>query len=160
MSTLKQLVDETTNIKNELKTCHTNLKSNLIEKGVECSDADKLLSLVSKVGEIELGKKWATGSQSVAYSNEPHKIILNIDFEPQFAFVYTTETTQVVRMGFIQKQDTDITIGSKISLGVTGGYNIIHNNSKFTLSKEYISFSSYEGPISRKAEYVWLVIGQ
>ena len=30
MSTLKQLVDETTNIKNELKTCHTNLKSNLI----------------------------------------------------------------------------------------------------------------------------------
>ena len=53
MSTLKQLVDETTNIKNELKTCHTNLKSNLIEKGVECSDTDKLLSLVGKVGEIE-----------------------------------------------------------------------------------------------------------
>ena len=26
MATLKQLVDETTNIKNELKTCHTNLK--------------------------------------------------------------------------------------------------------------------------------------
>ena len=52
MATLKQLVDETTNIKNELKTCHTNLKNNLIAKGVECSDADKLLSLVNKVGEI------------------------------------------------------------------------------------------------------------
>lgn len=52
MSTLKKLVDETTNIKDELVTCHTNLKNNLITKGVECSDADKLLSLVNKVGEI------------------------------------------------------------------------------------------------------------
>lgn len=52
MATLKNLVDETTNIKDELKTCHTNLKNNLITKGVECSDTDKLLSLVNKVGEI------------------------------------------------------------------------------------------------------------
>ena len=29
MATLKNLVDETTNIKDELKTCHTNLKNNL-----------------------------------------------------------------------------------------------------------------------------------
>ena len=28
MSNLKQLVDETTNIKNELITCHANLKTN------------------------------------------------------------------------------------------------------------------------------------
>ena len=52
MTTLKKLVDETTNIKDELVTCHTNLKNNLITKGVECSDADKLSSLVNKVGEI------------------------------------------------------------------------------------------------------------
>ena len=54
MSTLKELVNETTNIKDELVTCHTNLKNNLITKGVECSDADKLLSLVNKVGEISM----------------------------------------------------------------------------------------------------------
>ena len=52
MATLKNLVDETTSIKNELVTCHTNLKNNLITKGVECSDADKLLSLVNKFVEI------------------------------------------------------------------------------------------------------------
>lgn len=52
MTTLKKLVDETTNIKDELVTCYTDLKNNLITKGVECSDADKLLSLVNKVGEI------------------------------------------------------------------------------------------------------------
>ena len=52
MATLKQLVDETTNIKNELKTCHTNLKSNLIEKGENISDDEKLLSLINKVKDL------------------------------------------------------------------------------------------------------------
>ena len=74
MSTLKQLVDETTNIKNELKTCHTNLKNNLIEKGVECSDTDKLLSLANKVGEIELGKKFIKG---ITYQNTDNSRFFN-----------------------------------------------------------------------------------
>lgn len=66
MATLKQLVDETTNIKNDIVTCHTNLKNNLIDKGVECSEADKMQTLVDKVKEIEVGHKIATG----AYSSE------------------------------------------------------------------------------------------
>ena len=74
MSTLKQLVDETTNIKNELKTCHTNLKNNLIEKGVECSDTDKLLRLANKVGEIELGKKFIKG---ITYQNSDNSNLFN-----------------------------------------------------------------------------------
>ena len=53
MATLKSLVDETTNIKNELVDCHSNLKNNLIEKGVECSDTDKMSSLIDKVSEIQ-----------------------------------------------------------------------------------------------------------
>ena len=68
MSTLKQLVNETSNIKDEIITCHANLKNNLIEKGVECSDTDKLLRLANKVGEIELGKKWASGTSVVSSS--------------------------------------------------------------------------------------------
>lgn len=78
MSTLKQLVDETTNIKNELKTCHTNLKSNLMKKGVECSDTDKLLNLVGKVGEIELGKKWANGEHIV---NFPSTFVYSVEID-------------------------------------------------------------------------------
>lgn len=78
MSTLKQLVDETTNIKNELKTCHVNLKNNLIDKGVECSDTDKLLSLVGKVGEIELGKKWASGEYIV---NFPSTFVYSVEID-------------------------------------------------------------------------------
>ena len=52
MATLKSLVDETTNIKNELVECYTNLKNNLIKKGVECSDSDKMSSLINKVDEL------------------------------------------------------------------------------------------------------------
>ena len=78
MSTLKQLVDETTNIKNELKTCHANLKNNLIEKGVECRDTDKLLRLANKVGEIELGKKWASGEHIV---NFPSTFVYSVEID-------------------------------------------------------------------------------
>lgn len=53
MTTLKSLVDETSNIKDELVECHTNLKNNLIKKGVECSDADKMPILVDKVRSIK-----------------------------------------------------------------------------------------------------------
>ena len=52
MATLKSLVDETTNIKNELVECHSNLKNNLIAKGVECSEDDKMSSLIDKLSNI------------------------------------------------------------------------------------------------------------
>ena len=78
MATLKQLVDETTNIKNELITCHANLKNNLIEKGVECSNTDKLLRLANKVGEIELGKKWASGEHIV---NFPDTFVYSVEID-------------------------------------------------------------------------------
>ena len=52
MATLKTLVDETTNIKNELVICHSKLKNNLIGKGVECSDTDKMSSLINKVNSL------------------------------------------------------------------------------------------------------------
>ena len=53
MATLKSLVDETTNIKNELKTCHANLKNNLSAKGIEVSSEDKLGALVDKIPNIK-----------------------------------------------------------------------------------------------------------
>lgn len=87
MSTLKQLVGETTNIKNELITCHANLKTNLIDKGVECSNTDKLLSLANKVGEIELGKKWASGISVVSSSKIS---VRGLNFKPRFIYGYQT----------------------------------------------------------------------
>ncbi len=52
MTTLKSLVDETTNIKDELVTCYTNLKNNLVDKGVEVLPSDKMLILIAKVNNV------------------------------------------------------------------------------------------------------------
>lgn len=53
MATLKQLVDEITNIKNELITCHTDLKNNLIDKGVEVLETDKICDLVNSIKDLK-----------------------------------------------------------------------------------------------------------
>lgn len=93
MATLKQLVDETTKIKNELKTCHTNLKNNLIDKGVECSNTDKLLRLANKVGEIELGKKWASGKCSYTAVKSTTTFPISCDFTPSIILVNVSTVT-------------------------------------------------------------------
>ena len=63
MATLKQLVDETTNIKNDIVTCHTNLKNNLTEKGVECSDTDKMPILIEKIKNLRSEPEMIEGSK-------------------------------------------------------------------------------------------------
>ena len=45
------LVSELNSVADELVECHTNLKNNLIAKGIECSEDDKLTVLVSKTFE-------------------------------------------------------------------------------------------------------------
>jgi hypothetical protein len=80
MATLKSLVDETTVIKNELKSCHTNLKNNLIAKGVECSDTDKMSSLVNKVGSVGVGINVQQGTTSIpAKSTKKAVTISSVD---------------------------------------------------------------------------------
>lgn len=49
MTTLKSLVDETTNIKNEIVKCHSNLSSILTSKNVEVTEEDKMSDLIGKV---------------------------------------------------------------------------------------------------------------
>ncbi len=83
MDGFKQLVDETSNIKNELVRCHTDLKNNLIDKGVEVTDSDKMSNLIGKIGTIELGRKLARGSTShsrqvVGLSFRPSLVVFSI----------------------------------------------------------------------------------
>lgn len=90
MSTLKNLVNESTNIKNELIACYNNLKNNLISKGVQYSESDKLFDMVEKVGAIEAGGKWANGSFTIDYNNRitsTKSFTINCDFTPRMFFV-------------------------------------------------------------------------
>lgn len=97
MATLNNLVDETTNIKNELKTCHTNLKNNLSSKGVTVSPSDKMGALCTKVGTIEVAKKVASGTISKFSYNKQDKTLetytvnTNLTFVPSKIELYITK---------------------------------------------------------------------
>lgn len=56
MSTLKQLVDETTNIKNNIVNCNNVLREKLTSKGVNFENSDKHLTLINKIDAIEIKK--------------------------------------------------------------------------------------------------------
>ena len=61
MTPLKNLVDETTIIKDEIVECHSNLSSILTSKNVEVTEEDKMSDLISKVdllGEYDDSKLW------------------------------------------------------------------------------------------------------
>ena len=88
MSTLKQLVDETSNIKNELKTCHDNLKSNLSSKGIYVDSTDKMQTLIDKINNIHLGRKWASGSATTQYDTQVAYLeVKNLGFTPSVVLV-------------------------------------------------------------------------
>ena len=53
MSTLKSLVDETTNIKDDIVSCRNNLENNLKSKGVEVIPGTKMSILIDKVTSLE-----------------------------------------------------------------------------------------------------------
>ena len=61
MATLKTLVDETTNIKNELIICYSVLKNMLIRKEVAIEEDSKLIDLIDKVNPLSNGFKVVAG---------------------------------------------------------------------------------------------------
>ena len=77
MATLKSLVDETTNIKNELKSCHSNLKNNLINKGVSISSGDKLSTLVNKTNELGVKINKQSGELVLNNTNSSYDIAIS-----------------------------------------------------------------------------------
>lgn len=111
MSNLKELVNETTNIKNELVACHTNLKNNLIEKEIECSNNDKMLNLISKIRNIELGKKWAKGTGTFSHSDNIDLTVNNLSFNPSIIILKYTMPKGSVISCFSKDFDKTIMVG-------------------------------------------------
>lgn len=121
MATLKNLVDGTTNIKNELVACHTNLKNNLSAKGVECSDNDKMSSLIDKVANIETGKKWASGTlSSLSVNSSGATIPLNLNFTPSILIIYISIVSWTANGGLRNFYVTNLNPTTIIS-GASGG---------------------------------------
>ena len=133
MATLKSLVDETTNIKNELKTCHTNLKNNLVEKGVDASSSDKMATLIDKVKDVGL---------NIPKSVKPKGIWIDCDTHSSYQSEYS-DCAVVGNSAYI--------IGGTGSAKVNEEYNSITNtyteHSNMNVSKTRISVCSVDNII-------------
>ena len=80
MATLKTLVDETTNIKNELATCYANLKTNLVEKGLNISNTDKIQDLIEKINALEGITNVVSGDDIILIEKTPHTVITSSSY--------------------------------------------------------------------------------
>ena len=89
MATLKSLVDETSNIKDELKTCHTNLKNNLSSKGVSVSSEDKINNLINKISEINTAPIVVAGNSVTLLSTPKRSTYLQLNSGVLFSFMPT-----------------------------------------------------------------------
>lgn len=98
MSTLKKLVDETTNIKNELKTCHTNLKANLIDKGVEVLEADKIGDLIGNVKNIQTVRGIVKG-EGIIYKKDEIKKFISSEKTPYIE--YTMRSNGIITASYL-----------------------------------------------------------
>ena len=74
MATLKNLVDETTNIKNELKTCHNSLYNTLESKRANVSINDKIPNLIDKINTLKvITNVISAGTNFIAYHRSDEK---------------------------------------------------------------------------------------
>ena len=92
MATLKNLVDETTNIKNEVVTCYTDFKENLTNLGVTLEDNSKLSDLINKLPNIKLRDfKFAKGKITVSSGNTVTATVGGLDFKPYIVIMNTSD---------------------------------------------------------------------
>ena len=130
MATLKKLVNETTNIKNELKTCYTNLKNNLIAKGIECSNTDKMFNLISKINNIVVGDNVIVG-ETIQLFNYTSAGAINIKKGDVFKITSNVNGSIKIKINYISS-----TVGSTSSLNIDlVREDSIVSSKTFTLNK-------------------------
>ena len=140
MTTLKSLVDEIINIKNEIVECHANLKNILIEKEVATSDTDKLTDLIEKTNNIACNPTIIKGT------------IPNISVVENSSGGFSSNPIPQVELGFkpskvILTYTLDSFSFSGSSVNNTGGTNItITNDRTASLRVEHASATSNISP--------------
>ena len=135
MSTLKNLVDETTNIKNELVTCHANLKNNLIEKGVEVLPSDKMSTLISKVSNILGIKGIIAGISTLEFEDEAEYTTKSSNFEVVKTITLNTRFPQEGRsISFDIRKTTTATTTAKAKFHIKRNGEGVFTSNEFTNS--------------------------
>ncbi len=151
------------------------LKTNLIGKGVEVKDSDKLSTLIGKVGNIKLGKKWASGT---SVSNSVYKdmigmsgssanrayplLVVGLDFKASHIYIYPNSGN--TSMFDITIATTNNKLNSTVNGYVyyTAFYpNISNNTYDFYIGKDgsdyYVTSNSFSVPVYRgNTSYTWI----
>ena len=142
MATLKSLVDETTNIKNELVSCHSNLKNNLIKKGVKCSSTDKMPSLIDKIAGIVVVDNVIAG-ESIQLFNYTSSGSIHINKNDVFKLTSSVNGSVKIKINYVCSG-----AGSPayLSIDLTRNEDIVSSKS-FTVNK-YGSYINIEYDLS------------
>ena len=83
-SSLKDVIDAQSICNNTIENCRIDLKNKLIEKGIDVKETNNIRSLISKLDEINIGKKWASGSIAEGSTSIQ---ITNLEFTPSFVIL-------------------------------------------------------------------------
>ena len=133
-SSLVNTVEYVKNVNDEIYYLKNKLENNLIGKGVECSDNCTMSSLINKINDIAIGKKWASGliveETLTADANRTitKSITTNLSFTPSLVFV------PMKYVGFKQYDTTDTVWNCFLS-------NLNQLSDENTLTQGYISLS-------------------
>ena len=105
-SSLKDVKDKVIEIENSLQVTKDYFKNILIDKDIECNEIDGMLSLINKVKDISIGKKWAMGEATTGTSsykfphlggssaNMTYFDIVGLDFVPT-SIIYIAKNNSV-----------------------------------------------------------------
>lgn len=154
MATLKQLVDETTTIKNELVTCHTTLKNNLLSKGVTVGSNDKIPIMINKINEISTGIeiKYSTSLPS-AVKNGDFYVISDVTPNNIYIKHYEGENTSLDNAGSYNNGDILVLFDKTVN-GITTVFDFTSKQTRITLNvmkvlqvidNKYVQVEVYEG---------------
>ena len=163
MATLKSLVDETTNIKDEIVECRDNLRQTLIEKGVECNSQDKMSNLIGKIDNLKISyfPNWYKTRElylpigefsDLAFSYSSSVIIDNLIYVRvnNKLVVYNADTNQIVEsisIPYTETTSTPISVVDHVIYFI--GANKANGNKKcfkFNIKTKVFSLiSEYDG---------------
>lgn len=90
-ASLSNTLTSLSNKKDDIKAMKNNLYSILSKKSVECSEDDRMSSLIDKVNDISLkslgGIKWANGTYTISDATKSVTISTNLEFTPTTVLV-------------------------------------------------------------------------
>ena len=106
-SSLVDTVEHVKNVNDEIYFLKAKLENNLIEKGIECSDTNKMSSLIDKITNIELGIKWASGNLGTYFNSNNNRVWssvtveMNLSFIPSTIFIFIDYINSMTETAFI-----------------------------------------------------------